>query len=221
MLARLAALTLVGLLGAGCGRSLEVAWPDSELARYAGPVARVDGELRARGQWRFWYANGVQQAEGDFRDAPLPGPDDLGPDSTRIPREGRARWWTFWDPEGRMLAEGQYRGGQRAQLWVCWYENGRQCCTGHFAADRPHGYHVTWYPDGTKRDERTYVDGVLDGPRTVRGETGAVVWTGEYRSGALVSSDPPGSPEPDVHDLAACAERAEHGLARSPHVALR
>jgi hypothetical protein len=212
---------LAVVVATGCSRTARETWPDSDVLRYEGPTSTVDGERRANGEWRFWYPNGTQQAEGDYRDAPLPGDEHLGPDFTRVPTEGRARWWTFWDDDGRMLAEGQYEDGLRAKLWVCWYENGRQCCTGHFEADRAHGYHVTWYPGGEKRDERTYVEGRLDGARTLRSEDGRVVWSGEYRAGELLSSTPAEVTEPPVHDVGACAERAEAGVARSVNVASR
>ncbi len=221
MPARTITLALVALLAAACSRSVEATWPETGAARYHGSVSSVDGEWRAQGEWRFWYSNGIQQAEGDFGDGVLVSADDLGAESTRIPREGRTLWWTFWDEQGRMLAEGQFEHGLRSNLWVCWYENGRQCCTGHFEADLPHGYHVTWYPAGTKREERWYDEGFLDGRRRIWNEAGAEVWTGDYRQGELVASTPAGLAEPPVHEVGGCAERAEHGLARSVDVASR
>jgi len=221
MLARTTALALAAILAAGCARTVEATWPDTGAARYSGPVTEVNGELRAQGPWRFWHPNGALFAAGDFRAAPLPGADQLGPDFTRVPRAGRARWWTFRDDAGRMLAEGRYRAGLRSKLWVCWYPNGRQCCTGHFSEGLAHGYHVTWNPDGSKREERTYERGLLEGRRTVWSAPGIVVWSGEYRAGELVAWQPPELSAPPLHELAACAERAESGLARSVDVAGR
>jgi hypothetical protein len=221
MRARFSVLILTAVLAAGCGRSVEATWPDSDVVRYVGPVTEVDGELRADGEWRFWFPNGLPQAEGDYLAAPLPGADHLGASFTRVPVNGRALWWTFWDEDGRMLAEGQYKDGLRTKLWVCWYANGRQCCTGHFSEDLAHGYHVTWYPEGGKREERWYQYGSLDGKRTVWNESGAEIWAGIYQDGQLMSHAPAEAPEPPVHDVSECAERAESGLARSTDVASR
>jgi len=211
------ALLLSALLAAACSGVVEERWPGTDVVRYRGPTERVDGERRACGEWHFWYPDGTLHAKGDFQGAPLP--DPLAEDGTLIPVEGRDRWWTFRDRAGRLVAEGQYDHGLRDRLWVCWYENGRHCCTGRFVRGEAHGYHVTWYPDGSKRDERTYVAGRLEGARTVRDESGAVVWRGRYEGGELVSAWPEGAAAPPIHDVDGCAERGELGRPRAPELA--
>jgi hypothetical protein len=213
-------LLLTLLLGA-CSGVVEEDWPGTGVVRYRGPTERTDGERRAVGEWRFWYPDGTLHAEGDFDGALLPGPDDLREDSTRIPVEGRTRWWSFWDREGRLVAEGQYADGLRERLWTCWYENGRHCCTGRFQAGRAHGYHVTWYPDGSKREERTYVEGRLEGARTVWDDAGETVWKGAYEGGEMVSAEPDGVATPPIHDVDGCAQRGELGHPRAPDLAAR
>lgn len=206
-------LALTVLLGSCAGgEHSQVHFAGSDAARYEGRISR-DGELVVSdGEWTFWYPGGEMQAQGEFIAGGTPGPDDLLEDRTVIPAAGREEWWSFWDEEGRLVAEGDYEEGLRDDLWATWYENGHQCCTGKFELGVEHGYHIHWDAEGRKRDTRSYAEGRLTGGRRVLDEQGDVIWSGEYRDGELLSSEPDGAREPEVHGLLKCLEGAEIGM---------
>lgn len=205
------AVILTLLLGScGGAHSADDRYADGAV-RFRGRAVEQDGEQVSSGEWSFFHANGELQAEGEFEAGGVPTADDLMDDHTRVPAVGRDAWWKFYDSEGHLLAEGDYVEGLRDDLWVTFYENGRQCCSGKFIEGREHGYHVHWDADGRKRDIRNYVDGALDGSRQLKDESGELIWSGEYAEGELISSEPPGAPEPAIHGLSRCIERAEVG----------
>ena len=203
-------LTLV-LASFGCAERHAERYPDG-TTRFEGSSTQVEGQRVSTGDWSFYHSSGELQAEGEFEQGGLPGADDLRDDHTVVPAEGRVEWWTFYDAEGLIAVEGNYAEGQRDDLWVTWYENGHQCCSGKFVEGVEHGYSAHWDPEGRKRDTRYYVEGVLHGPRKVMNEDGDVIWSGEYEDGELISSDPPGVGEPEIHGLLPCIERAEIGM---------
>lgn len=205
-------LVLVGmLLVAGCGEAhAREDWPDTGQRRFVGRTHSRGGERTAFGFWTFWYPGGERQAQGWFDGGGLPDLTLTATGGTRLPREGRTKRWSFWDPQHTLLAEGKYRDSRRDDLWACWREDGELCCTGSFANGLPDGFHVTWR-DGQRRDEHTYSGGLLQGERIVRSASGNPIWTGEYEGGVLVQSKPAGVPEPPLHLLETCAEAAEEG----------
>lgn len=208
------AVILTALLAACSGAEhIEARYDGDAGLRYEGCISHAGEQPVAEGPWTFLFASGGVQAEGEYLNGGLPGEADLLLDRTVVPSSGRTEWWSFWDEEGRLVAEGNYADGLRDDLWVTWYENGSQCCSGKFAAGLEHGYHVHWDPEGRKRDTCTYVEGRLWGPRRVLDENGRVVWAGEYEAGELISSDPPEAPEPQVHGLPACLAGVELGMA--------
>jgi hypothetical protein len=212
MPALLRLLVLLALSLAGCSSRVGAQWPETGQRRFQGSVERVGGERRAVGRWTFWYPDGeARQAQGWYERGAVPDLALTDAGGTRVPREGRTRMWSFWDPQQRLLAEGKFKGGLRHDLWACWREDGELCCSGSFVEGRPEGCHVTWRA-GRKRDEHVYVAGRLHGTRTVRDADGRVVWTGEYEDGELRSAVPPSAPEPALHLLERCAEAAEEGL---------
>lgn len=200
------------LLVAGCDAHFTESWPDSGARRFAGRARGTGGEGRAFGFWTFWYPDGeTRQAQGWFDAGALPDGTPTASGGTHVPREGRTKLWSFWDEDHRLLAEGKYADSRRDDLWACWREDGELCCTGYFANGLPDGFHVTWRA-GVRRDEHSYVGGLLHGRRVVRDPSGNAIWTGEYDGGELVRCMPAGTPEPPLHLLETCAEAAEEGL---------
>lgn len=210
---RLAVILAALLSSCGAGELTEVPFEGTASMRYKGRVVHDGERSLAEGEWKFWYASGEMQAEGEFEGGGTPQAEHLLEDRTLIPVRGRAEWWTFWDEEGLLVAEGDHEEGLRDDLWVTWYGNGQQCCTGKFAAGLEDDYHVHWDPQGRKRDTRIYVAGKLSGTRLVFDEHGDLIWSGEYLNGELISSEPPGASEPEVHALIDCLEGAEIGMA--------
>ena len=202
----LAGAVLAGSCSTGA-EFTETRYAEGGRLRFRGMVERSQESPRAQGEWVFWYRSGGVQARGAFQDGAAPAPTDLEGARTRIPPDGREGPWTFWGEHGQVLARGDYVGSLRHDWWTTWFPSGQRCCAGRFEFGRPVGVHVSWHANGLVREERSYLHGVLDGPRRLWDEQGQLVWEGRYRAG-FPAADGLAPPVPLVHGEA-CVDTFE------------
>jgi len=137
------ALASVGLTA--CGGRVERAWPDG--------VARFEGALTAGGErdgeWSFHYPDGSQREQGRYDDG------------------RRIGVWRQWHKDGQLISEGARSfnaassASEREGPWTFWFPDGTVLASGRFGAGRREGPWEFFDEDGRPDPERTgtYVDG--------------------------------------------------------------
>jgi antitoxin component YwqK of YwqJK toxin-antitoxin module len=183
--------------------TVRVAYPGSSNVRFTGMLEHTDRETNCRGEWFFYYPDGMPQAKGSFgRGEPLRD-GAFKHDNTVIPLLGREGPWTLWSPDGTKLSEGRYVDGRREGFWRFWTETGALRAEGVYHDDRPNGVHATWFESGTKRTEGAYIGGRAIGEHLRWDENETLRERGSFVAGR---------PEGVHEDWDECGVLREHAL---------
>ncbi|HEY8511241.1 MAG TPA: tetratricopeptide repeat protein [Cyclobacteriaceae bacterium] len=167
------------------------------------------GDLRV-GKWRFYSANHVMMAEGEYddngkkkgiwkyyyNDGTLKSVEneDTG-EIHAYNKEGELRFHYFlkdgkahgevqiFDPCGQLREKLVYQMGKRSGPAVSYYADGSKEATYTFKDDVLDGEYVAYYPDGTLKSKSVYQSGKLQGPYVEYYANGVVESKGNYENG--------------------------------------
>ncbi len=127
--------------------------------------ACADLEGRSNGPFFTMYPDGATELAGGFRDGLLHGP------------------WRRLHHNGKPAESGRYEAGLKEGTWQLTNESGG--LLGDYAMSGGSGVEKRWYDDGQLASERSLVAGVLDGPSAVYAGGGALLYSAQYKAGAL------------------------------------
>jgi hypothetical protein len=94
-------------------------------------------------------------------------------------------WFTFYFPEGKRAASGQYFRDRKDGNWRIWYTNGQLRDSIDYEKDRPSGSYYTFFENGTLSGKGNFKDGIEDGTWTWYHPNGQVSSVEEYIKGDL------------------------------------
>ena len=94
-------------------------------------------------------------------------------------------WFTFYYPEGKRAASGQYFRDRKDGNWRIWYTNGQLRDSIDYEKDRPSGSYYTFFENGTLSGKGNFKDGIEDGTWTWYHPNGQVSSIEEYIKGGL------------------------------------
>ena len=101
-----------------------------------------------------------------------------------VDEEGRKQGaWKDYFPDGKIMAEGQYKDNYRTGKWNFYRENGRLEQTGDYNLGWPHGLWVWYYEDGSVLREEEFFNGKEDGKLVEYARNGSVITKGDYVDG--------------------------------------
>lgn len=86
-------------------------------------------------------------------------------------------------PDGRLLARGEYRAGQRHGLFRTWDGKGVLLEERAYAEDEPHGTWTLYQAGGQRLLDEVYAEGVLEGPSTLYHANGNQRFLKHYQKG--------------------------------------
>lgn len=94
-------------------------------------------------------------------------------------------WFTFYYPEGKRAASGQYFRDRKDGNWRIWYPNGQLRDSIEYEKDRPNGSYYTYYENGKLSGKGSFHNGLEDGTWTWYHTNGRVSSVEEYIKGEL------------------------------------
>jgi hypothetical protein len=159
-------VVIVGsMVVAGCstgpcprGQELREERYDATRLKARGCVGKnADGRYRLYGKWEFYYASGMKQAEGEYRDAFEGG--ERG--DTGLVTDGREGHWVLWHENGQKAQEGTFRDGKQEGVFTLWHKNGQKQAEGTYRDGKQDGLALLWHENGRKSEQAVYNFGKL------------------------------------------------------------
>jgi TonB family protein len=94
-------------------------------------------------------------------------------------------WFTFYYPEGKRAASGQYFRDRKDGNWRIWYPNGQLRDSLAYEKDRPNGSYYTYFENGKISGKGSFQNGFENGTWTWYHPNGQVSSIEEYIKGDL------------------------------------
>jgi hypothetical protein len=94
-------------------------------------------------------------------------------------------WFTFYYPEGKRAASGQYFRDRKDGNWRIWYPNGQLRDSLEYEKDRPNGSYYTYFENGKISGKGSFQNGFENGTWTWYHPNGQVSSIEEYIKGDL------------------------------------
>ncbi|MDP4602390.1 MAG: toxin-antitoxin system YwqK family antitoxin [Schleiferiaceae bacterium] len=158
-----------------------------------GKVMRYQGQFQHGipvGNWTYLHPNGQKMAEMRYRSA-------TGVcKATEYTEEGnkaavgvytgpnqKDSAWTYFRPDGSVLARENYAQGQPSGLWVTYYPNGKTADETRYAGGVRNGAFASYTEDGKLRIRCAYQKGTLDGLYESFDINGKLRFKGMYSKG--------------------------------------
>jgi hypothetical protein len=161
--AGMAVLLLVGLMAAGCNKT--VSQKAAAVPRSCPQGAVLKGSPPPGGTeiWCEKDVDGVPVKDGIF---------------------------VVYNVDGDRMLEGYYDNGKQTGEWTMWYNNGQRASIDHYKNGAQNGLHISWYANGVKAIEGDYRNGEREGIWHRWDPNGLRVWTDVYKDDVEVSSTP-------------------------------
>jgi antitoxin component YwqK of YwqJK toxin-antitoxin module len=99
--------------------------------------------------------------------------------------------WKTYYPEGQVAEEITYRQDKKDGPWVQYFTDGKVKSKGLYVNDTIEGQFTVFYLNGMVEISGTYLNNEKDGTWVYMKETGEMEKKEEYKSGMLISKDPP------------------------------
>jgi uncharacterized protein len=127
--------------------------------------ACADREEILSGPFLTTYPDGATELSGSYKSGLLHGP------------------WRRLYPSGKTAEAGAYLAGKKDGTWQLTTEGGG--LLGDYQMKEGTGVEKRWYADGQLASERSYKDGLLDGPSAVYAAGGTPLYQAAFRTGVL------------------------------------
>jgi uncharacterized protein len=157
--------------------------PDIEIENRYGP----DGKLIYSGPFRNKVPVGIHREygkDGKVTNAFRYNDNGVLVSEGIIDDAGNANGkWKELNPEGKVVAEGQYTDNRRSGTWKFYNSSQKVEQTGNYNAGRPDGLWKWYYPGGSVLREEEYFQGQRDGTYTEYSPEGEIIAQGNYAEG--------------------------------------
>ena len=99
--------------------------------------------------------------------------------------------WSFWRPNSKKWAEGNYIIGKQNDLWTYWYENGQKWAEENYKEGKKDDKSTFWNESGLKVSEENYKEGKKDGKSTFWNLSGEIKSEANWKDDECISGDCP------------------------------
>lgn len=163
--------------------SWEFYYPDGAIEQ----KGSYDNKGRPENRWIWFYNNGEVLREENYRHGKLDGlVTEYDPEGNIIAQgeyidDQREGFWRI--KTAGFTEEGEYSEGLRSGSWKSFYPDGSLAFEGSFREDLPNGPHISYYPNGQKWEQGNWLMGRRNGEWKIWNQDGSLLLSITYVNG--------------------------------------